>query len=99
MEISFKFSYEQLQEILLEHILEEYGISLHPEQCSFSLKFLAVILILALAAVFVFAPFAIIWALNTLFGLGIAYTFWTWLAVGVLNLTWAGGISAAYAKK
>lgn len=33
-------------------------------------------------------PFAVIWALNTLFSLGIAYTFWTWLAVVVLNLTW-----------
>ena len=26
-------------------------------------------------------PFISIWALNTLFGLGIAYTFWTWLAM------------------
>lgn len=35
----------------------------------------------------IFWPFAIIWALNTLFATGIAYTFWTWLAVLVLNLT------------
>ena len=26
-------------------------------------------------------PFISIWALNTLFGLGIAYNFWTWLAM------------------
>jgi 1-acyl-sn-glycerol-3-phosphate acyltransferase len=29
-------------------------------------------------------PLAAIWALNTLFGLGIAYTFWNWLAMVVL---------------
>jgi len=28
-------------------------------------------------------PLAAIWAMNTLFGLGIAYTFWNWLAVVV----------------
>lgn len=36
----------------------------------------------------ILTPFAIIWALNTLFALNIAYTFWSWLAVIVLNLTW-----------
>jgi hypothetical protein len=30
-------------------------------------------------------PLAAIWALNTLFGLGIAYTFKTWLAALVLG--------------
>jgi hypothetical protein len=30
-------------------------------------------------------PLAIIWSINTLFNLGIAYTFWTWLAVVVLT--------------
>ena len=29
-------------------------------------------------------PLAAIWALNTLFALGIAYTFWNWLALVVL---------------
>ena len=29
-------------------------------------------------------PLAAIWALNTLFALGIAYTFWNWLAMVVL---------------
>ena len=38
----------------------------------------------------IFAPFAIIWSLNTLFvALAIPYSFWSWLAVIVLNLTWA----------
>lgn len=44
--------------------------------------FLVVALILLLI---VFFPFAIIWALNTLFATVIPYTFWTWLAVIVLN--------------
>jgi len=31
-------------------------------------------------------PLVTIWSLNTLFGLGIAYTFWTWLAMVVLGM-------------
>lgn len=41
----------------------------------------------AVIAIFVLAilwPLVIVWALNTLFGLGIAYTFWNWLAALVL---------------
>jgi len=30
-------------------------------------------------------PMAAIWAVNTLFGFTIAYTFWNWLAVVVLT--------------
>ncbi len=34
-------------------------------------------------------PLIVIWSLNTLFPLlAIPYTFWTWLAVIGLNLTW-----------
>ena len=33
----------------------------------------------------IFGPLAIIWALNTLFGLTIAYTFHTWLAALLLS--------------
>ena len=40
-----------------------------------------VILIVALVAL---GPLVVIWALNTIFGLSIAYTFWTWLAMIVL---------------
>ena len=37
----------------------------------------------------VFGPLAIVWALNTLFPvLAIPYTFWTWLSIVILNLTW-----------
>lgn len=30
-------------------------------------------------------PLAVIWALNTLFQLGLGYTFWNWLAVMILS--------------
>ena len=42
---------------------------------------IAAVIIAALVA----SPLATIWALNTLFGLGIAYTFKTWLAALVLG--------------
>ena len=32
----------------------------------------------------IFMPLAVIWAMNTLFGMAIAYNFWTWLATFVL---------------
>ena len=38
-------------------------------------------LILAVIFVIIFWPLVTIWAVNTLFGLGIAYTIWNWLAV------------------
>ncbi len=45
-----------------------------------------VFVVLLVLALFVLAPFAIIWALNTLFtALAIPYTFETWLAVVVLS--------------
>ena len=51
--------------------------------------------VIFLIALIVLAPLAIIWALNTLFPvLAINYGFFQWLAVVVLNLTWAGGIKS-----
>ena len=43
-------------------------------------------IIILLIAVIVLFPLAVVWALNTLFALGIAYSFWTWLAVLILGL-------------
>lgn len=43
--------------------------------------------VIAIFAMTFLWPLAIIWAVNTLFGLGIAYTFWTWLAVLVLTIS------------
>ena len=40
-----------------------------------------------LVFVIVAFPFMVIWALNTLFALGIAYNFWTWLAMLILSAT------------
>ncbi len=48
------------------------------------------LLLIALVLVLILCwPFAIIWALNTLFPLlTISYSFWSWLAVVVLNLSY-----------
>lgn len=45
---------------------------------------IALVIAIVVAAV-VFIPLAEIWALNTLFGLHIVITFWTWLAALVLG--------------
>ena len=58
-------------------------------------KLITVTFLIALIALIVLAPLAIIWALNTLFPiLAINYGLYQWLAVVVLNLTWAGGIKS-----
>jgi hypothetical protein len=41
-------------------------------------------MLVVILTVFSLAPFAVIWALNELFHLGIAYTFFNWLAMFVL---------------
>lgn len=41
-----------------------------------------------------FSPFATIWALNTLFALGIQYNVWTWLAMLYLTIALFGKVSA-----
>lgn len=46
----------------------------------------------------VFGPFISIWSLNTLFGLGIAYTFKTWLATIWLQMVTFGGVQTAINK-
>ena len=58
----------------------------------------AVLLIIFAVAIVVFAPFASIWALNTLFpALNIAYTFDTWLAALLLSGA-LGGSSVKFRK-
>ena len=39
---------------------------------------------LFVVAILIFGPLLVIWALNTLFALSIAYNFWTWAATIVL---------------
>ena len=46
----------------------------------------------ALFAGIILAPFAFIWALNTLFGAGIAYGFWEWLAMLVVGMFFNGRV-------
>ncbi len=60
------------------------------------MKYVAVIgaLVVLLALMFV-SPILTIASLNTLFGLNIAYTLWTYLSVMWLNLATFGGLSVA----
>ena len=53
--------------------------------------------VIGIVLLVIFWPWVIIWAVNTLFGLGIAYTFWNWLAV--LILTAAFGKTNVSVKK
>jgi hypothetical protein len=53
--------------------------------------------VLLIIALVIFWPFVIIWALNTVFSLGIAYTFSTWLAVLVITATF-GKANISYNK-
>lgn len=44
------------------------------------MKALSITFVIAILALVLFWPFALIWAVNTLFAAAIPYTFWTWLA-------------------
>lgn len=44
-----------------------------------------IILVIFIVPLIAAGPLIILWALNTLFGLGIPYTFWTWLATAILT--------------
>jgi hypothetical protein len=57
------------------------------------------LLIVVLIAFIVIGPFVTIWSLNTLFGLSIDYTFWTWLAVVWLSLVTFGSIASSTQKR
>ena len=60
------------------------------------MKYVAIIgALVVLLAVIIAGPLLTIGALNTLFGLNIAYTVWTYLSVAWLNITTFGGLSVA----
>ena len=60
------------------------------------MKYVAVVgALVVLLAVLIAGPLLTIGALNTLFGLNIAYTVWTYLSVMWLNITTFGGLSVA----
>ena len=42
------------------------------------------LIILIAAILIVVGPILVIWAINTLFGMGVEFTIWTWLAVVIL---------------
>ena len=57
------------------------------------MKYVAIVgALVVLLAVLVAGPLLTIGALNTLFGLNIAYTVWTYLSVMWLNLATFGGL-------
>ena len=57
------------------------------------MKYVAIVgALVVLLAVIIAGPLLTIASLNTLFGLNIAYTFWTWLSVGWLNFVTFGGL-------
>jgi hypothetical protein len=43
------------------------------------------LIVLIIICLCIFGPFLTIWAINTLFGLAIAYSFKTWLAALILD--------------
>lgn len=58
-------------------------------------NFYAILYIILIALVIALVPFSTIFAINTLFNTGIAYTFWTWLSVIILNVTVIGTFRSA----
>ena len=57
------------------------------------MKYVAIIgALVALLAVILVGPLLTIASLNTLFGLNIAYTVWTYLSVMWINITTFGGL-------
>lgn len=50
-----------------------------------------VMILLVAMAIIVASPLITIWAVNTLFGLGVEYTFWTWLAMSWIYVLMFGG--------
>lgn len=57
------------------------------------------VLLLAAIALVVLGPLVTIWSLNTLFNLGIDYTFYTWLAMAWLSLATFGSVTSAINNK
>jgi hypothetical protein len=55
--------------------------------------------VLTLTLVIIFWPFAVIWAINTLFSQHITYSFWNWLAVNILQWTLIGTTKVSNTKK
>ena len=60
------------------------------------MKYVAIVgALVFLLGMLIISPFLTIASLNTLFGLNIAYTVWTWLSVAWMNLVTFGGLSMA----
>lgn len=62
-----------------------------------SAKIVAIVgLVILILAIIILQPLAIIWAINTIApAMSIPYSFWTWLAIVVLNVSTFGGLHSA----
>lgn len=56
-------------------------------------------LVVLIIGLIIAVPLIQIWALNTLFGLSIKYTVWTWLAAAVLTGTTFGRFTGSVSRK
>lgn len=63
------------------------------------LIFLALSYICIGLAIFFLYPLALIWALNQLFNLGIAYTFWNWVAAVIFTTLFQGKQLVSFTKE
>jgi len=52
-----------------------------------------IFLIILIVAMIIVGPLALLWSLNTLFGLGLDYGFWNWLAMVVLAGTFKPNVT------
>lgn len=57
------------------------------------------LLAVLVVVIFILGPFVTIWSINTLFGLAIDYTFWTWLAMVWLSFVTFGNVVGAINRK
>lgn len=55
-------------------------------------------LVILVITLIVVGPLTMIWSLNTLFSLNIAYSFWTWLSMSWLSLNTFGSVVMAINK-
>jgi len=62
------------------------------------MKYFPPVLVLLLIVVIAAVPFINIWAVNTLFGLGIGYTWSTWFASLILSALVSGNSAVALKK-
>ena len=49
--------------------------------------------------IFLLYPFAVIWAINAIFGLSVKYTIWSWLGIIILHIFFQGNAIISIKRK